>query len=80
MKKLIKLLSVISFLIALQACEGTSCDCQYVTYDRDSPNGQWRETYRSTWDASCGSETLDQSQYTHTDGSVTYSKTEIECS
>lgn len=64
--------------LALNGCETISCNCEYVTYEKRG-SGSWRETYRSTWDASCGSETLSQSQFTSSNGSVIFSRTEIEC-
>lgn len=76
MKKVVLVVTIV-FLGMFTSCEQT-CDCQYVTYDTDE-NGNWKESYRSTWDASCDSETLDESKYTSWDGTVSYSRTEIEC-
>ena len=73
-----KILLVLVAVLAITACDegdllDISCDCEYVTYD----NG--RETYRSTWDASCNSEVLSRSTYTSYDGTVINSVTQIEC-
>ena len=75
MKRVILIL-LAAFLIS---CEGESCDCDYVVFEKDSPSAQWRETYRSDWTASCGSEVLDNSVYTNWDGSKTYTKREVIC-
>ena len=82
MKKLI-LISALC-LFSLASCEdlGESlrCDCDYVTYDKDpTTNYQWKETYRSSWDITCGDEFLNESQYTDSDGDIWYSETYIEC-
>jgi len=71
-------ISILILGMALSSCESISCDCEYVVYEKTT-GSSWRETYRSDWDASCGDEVLDRSQFTSWDGSVTYSKTEIEC-
>ena len=67
---------IIMFIVLLGSiisCESFKCDCEYVTYT------DGRETYRSSWDASCGDETLSTSTYTNYDGTKSYSKTVIEC-
>lgn len=68
------LLFTVFTLTILNSCDTLeACDCDYVTYD----NG--KETYRSSWDASCGDEVLSRSTFTHYDGSVTKTITQIEC-
>jgi hypothetical protein len=76
-----KALSFIAILFTSMmfvSCE-EACDCEYVTYDSDPTNNyNWTETYRSTWDASCEDEILDESTYTIS-GQSWYSRTEIQC-
>lgn len=59
--------------ILFYSCETAICDCEYVSYE----NG--KESYRSSWDASCEDEVLSTSTYTHYDGSTTRTVTKIEC-
>lgn len=76
MKKLI----IISTLLFIAGCESFKCDCEYVVYDKDqTTNYRWEEVYRSSWDASCFDEVIDESTYTDSSGNKWYSRTEIEC-
>ena len=73
--------SIIIFLLIapLTSCEELRCDCEYVTYDSNPTNNyNWTETYRSSWDASCSDELLDESTMTIS-GRRWYSRTEIQC-
>ena len=73
----IELLAVVGLLflvIFMSSCEEDEvCNCEYVNYDDGV------ETYRSSWDASCYNEVLDESVYTYSDGTKSYSRTEIQC-
>lgn len=57
------------------ACEEEEemCDCDYITYE------DGKETYRSTWDASCEDEVLSESTFTYSDGSTVRTRTVIKC-
>ena len=69
------LIVLLSFLFL--SCSLFECNCDYVTYDNYGDG--WKETYRSSWD-DCQEELIDESTFTdYNDGSVTYSRTVIEC-
>ncbi|MCH7826997.1 MAG: hypothetical protein IIC75_03315 [Bacteroidetes bacterium] len=76
-----KLLLMFGLFLLISSCEEIGfCNCDYVVYSKKpSTNFQWKETYRSTWDATCRSETLSESQYTTSSGVIWYSRTKIEC-
>jgi len=77
MKKILYTLLLAPFFF-ISSCE-ESCDCDYVVYDSDPTNNYtWTETYRSSWDATCEDELMDESTYTIS-GQSWYSRTEIEC-
>jgi len=80
MKRII--LSIASAVILMSCVEDeptVSCNCEYVVYESEAHQTIMYETYRSTWSASCEPEILDQSSFTYSDGSKSYSTTKIEC-
>lgn len=70
---------IIILFILFTSCED-ECTCFYVTYESNPQNNyKWTETYRSSWDVTCGDELLDSSVYTDSDGKKWYTDTYIEC-
>lgn len=74
-----KVLLLSFLLLFIWSCEEETFDCEYVSYDKSPGQSAYAETYRSSWDASCDNELLDESVFTHSDGTKTYSRTVIEC-
>ena len=75
----VKSLILLLLLVIPFSCINT-CDCYYVVYQSNPTNNyKWKQTYISTWDASCVDELLSQSTYTDISGEEWYSKTWIEC-
>ena len=71
---------ILLFSLGFLSCEDDSCNCDYVEYESNPLNNyEWQETFRSSWDASCEDEFLNESVYTDSDGEKWYSETYVEC-